>query len=82
VDRGQSVSVSNGAGIHCVSELIGCPSGLGGDAALEAYSLVPIAIVILLPALPGLLVASAIWVFLMRRLVLDDSWTDPYQRSL
>jgi hypothetical protein len=72
--------VSSGGGDYCNSgELIGCR--LGGDAALDSYGLTPLAILFTLPALPGLLVASAVWVFLMRRLALNDSWTDPYHRS-
>jgi hypothetical protein len=63
----------------CTS-IIGCR--LGGDAALQAYALTPIAVFFLLPALLVLLVPSAVWVLLMRWLVLDESWTDPYQRSL
>ncbi|HEX7492232.1 MAG TPA: hypothetical protein VF337_11085 [Candidatus Limnocylindrales bacterium] len=75
VTGGTTVSDDGGA---CVS-MIGCR--LGGDAALQAYALTPIAILFLLPSLLVLLVPSAVWVFSMRRLVLDDSWTDPYQRS-
>jgi hypothetical protein len=64
----------------CTS-IIGCR--LGGDAALQAYyALTPLAILFFLPALPVILVPSAAWVLVMRWLVLDDSWTDPYARSV
>jgi hypothetical protein len=72
-------TVSDDGGV-CVSKLIGCR--LGGDDALAAYALTPLALLFFLPALLVLLVPSAVWVFLMRCLVLDDSWTDPYQRSV
>lgn len=84
-------SVSNGGEIQCVSRgFTECPVGLRGgealaalvDATLGYYLATPIALVVTLPALVGLLVPSTFWVVVMRRVAGVELVSDPLHRPV